>query len=101
MPGMKGRSGGARPNAGRKPKPQEPPPPVVEHDEADPLDFLIQVMQGKIEVNPLQLRAAIAAVQYKHTKRGEGGKKDEAIDKAKKAAAGKFKTAASPLKLVG
>ena len=49
----------------------------------------------------LQVRAAIAAAQYVHTKRHDGGKKDDQIGRAKKVAGGKFAAAAPPLKLVG
>ena len=108
-PGMKG-GGGKRPGAGRKPKakPAETPaqvpaaPPVAPESEqpTDMLDMLQKVALGKIPATSLQVRAAIAAVQYTHTKRHDGGKKDEAADAAKKAAS-KFKTAAPPLKLVG
>lgn len=64
------------------------------------LKLLQDVALGLIDVTPTQLRAAIAAVQYTHTKRGDGGIKDERADKAKKAA-GKFAAALPPLKLVG
>ena len=72
-------------------------------DSGEPVDMLRllqEVALGRIEVTPIQVRAAIAAVQYTHTKRGDGGKKDEAAEKAKKVAA-KFKPTAAPLKLVG
>lgn len=115
-PGMKG-GGGARPGAGRKPKvapkaqqsvsvelePQghggalkrakaEP----VEQEEKDMLQFLQDVALGRTNATSLQVRAAIAAVQYTHTKSGDGGKKDAAADKAKKAAAGRFAQKAPP-----
>ncbi|MES2634033.1 MAG: hypothetical protein V4669_13750 [Pseudomonadota bacterium] len=48
-----------------------------------------------------RIRAGIAAAQYRHTKRGDGGKKDEAAGAAKKAAAGKFGSRPAPLKVVG
>jgi hypothetical protein len=92
--GPRANSGGARPGAGRKPK--EPEPTA----ERDPLQFLLDVMQGKVEASATQLRAAVAAVQYTHAKRGEGGKREEQADRAKKAATGKFAAAAPPLKLV-
>jgi phage terminase small subunit len=94
--GMKG-GGGARPGAGRKPLPK---PPVVELPETDMLSLLQKVALGQLEASPIQVRAAIAAVQYTHAKKGEGGKKDEQDDKAKRAARGKFAAAAPPLKLV-
>lgn len=62
----------------------------------DPLEFLLDVMQGKIAVPPEQVRAAIAAAQYVHTRTRDGGKKDTAVEKAKKAATGKFAPAAPP-----
>lgn len=92
MSGVKGRSGGARLGAGRKPKPRPEPVP---QDETDMLKFLQNVARGLTEATPLQVRAAIAAVQYTHTKRGDGGKKDEQAERAEKAA-GRFATAAPP-----
>ncbi|MHB1188760.1 hypothetical protein [Thiobacillus sp.] len=74
--------GGARPGAGRKPK-----PPCVTA-ERDPLEFLLDVMQGKVAANLAQVKAAIAAAPYVHPKKGESGKKEEAAAIAKKAAAG-------------
>lgn len=76
--------GGSRPGAGRKPK----PPHVT--GERDPLEFLLDVMQGKVAANAAQVKAAIAAAPYVHPKKGEGGKKEKAADAAKKAADGKF-----------
>jgi len=109
MAGVKGRSGGPRPNsggkregAGRKPAPAakglvEPPVPGLTRD---PLEFLLDVMQGKVEANAGQIKAAQAAAQYLHAKK-EGGKKDERADKAKSAGAGKFAPSAPPLRVVG
>jgi phage terminase small subunit len=115
MSGVKGKSGGprknsggARPGAGRKPKAKpgesantpgkDEPAPLPATD--DPLAFLMAVQNHPAVDIKTRLRAAIAAAQYKHTKRGDGGKKDEAADKAKKAGAGKFKSAPAPLALV-
>ena len=98
MAGAKGRSGGARSGAGRKPNPPQAPI-VIEQDERDMLKLLQDVALGVIEATPLQVRAAIAAVQYTHTKRSDGGKKEEQAEKAKKVAGGKF-AAAAPPKLV-
>lgn len=97
---MKG-GGGARPGAGRKPKPETaaPAPVVIERGERDMLKLLQDVALGLIEATPIQVRAAIAAVQYTHTKRADGGKKEEQAEKAKKVAGGKF-AAAAPPKLV-
>ncbi len=94
MAGVKGKSGGARintggarPGAGRKPKPV---PPIVKIEGKDMLSLLQDVALGRIEASPIQVRAAIAAVQYTHIKKGDGGKKEEAAEKAKTAAAGKY-----------
>lgn len=54
------------------------------------LDLLQKVALGHVEATALQVRAAIAAVQYTHAKKGEGGKKGEKDAAAKKASAGKF-----------
>lgn len=97
MAGKAGKSGGARPGAGRKPKPKQEPVP---QGEKDMLQLLQDVALGRTEATALQVRAAIAAVQYTHTKKGDGGKKEEAADKAKKAGAGRFSPSAPPLKLV-
>lgn len=69
----------------------------------DPLAFLIAVMNNAQAAPNLRVRAAIAAVQYKHSKRGEGGKREDAADKAKKAAGGRFGVRQGPpsLKVVG
>lgn len=97
MAGQPGRSGGARPGAGRKPAPKPEPVAVAV---SDPLEFLRQVMGGLIDPTPNQLKAAIAAAQYVHRKAGEGGKKDELAEASKKASTGRFKAAPAPLKLV-
>ena len=100
--GMKG-GGGARPGAGRKPKPKPEPAPaapvVIEQGGRDMLKLLQDVALGIVDATPIQVRAAIAAVQYTHTKRADGGKKEEQAEKAKMASGGKF-AAAAPPKLV-
>lgn len=50
------------------------------------LTLLQDVALGKVEVTVLQVRAAIAAVQYTHIKKGDGGKKEAEQDAARKAA---------------
>lgn len=101
MAGVKGKSGGPRANAGgaragagRKPNPPPPPPVAIPGD--DTLQLLKDIAFGRVEANAGQIRAAIAAVQYEHTKRGDGGKKDEVADKAKAAGRGKFAASAPP-----
>lgn len=119
MAGVKGRSGGARPNsggkrpgAGRKPKakpvesanvaaaPAQPageaPAAEASLEGMDMLQMLQAVALGKVMATTLQVRAAIAAVQYTHTKRHDGGKKDEQEAAAKKTATGRFKPSAPP-----
>ncbi len=98
MAGVKGRSGGPRPGAGRKPKPK--PAPVVITEAGDMLELLQKVALGHLDATSLQVRAAIAAVQYTHTKRGDGGKRDEEADRAKRVANGKFGAAPAPLRSV-
>ncbi|MGT2460033.1 hypothetical protein ACU4GI_45845 [Cupriavidus basilensis] len=115
MAGAKGRSGGARSGAGRKPKAagsaaiaetlepqahggalkrQKATPVALE--ERDMLTLLQDIALGQVEATSLQVRAAIAAVQYTHAKKGEGGKKDDAAAKAKAAAGGKYATRQGP-----
>lgn len=80
MPGVKGKSGGARRGAGRKPEPSVP------SDDADPLSFLRKVWMGQLDASPAQVRAASAALPFVHGRIGEGGKKDQRNEEAKKVA---------------
>lgn len=93
MAGVKGKSGGFRAGAGRKPAPK--PDPTV-NPGMEPLAFLEGVMQGLIQATPLQVRAAVAAAQYRHMKKGDGGLRDEKDAAAKKAAGSKFAPASAP-----
>lgn len=120
--GPRPNSGGARPGAGRKPKAAteksanaavetklEPQPRggalkrkkavPVEIEPCDMLTLLQRIALGQVDASAGQIRAAIAAVQYTHTKKGDGGKKEDDAEKAMKAGAGKF-AAAAPPKLV-
>lgn len=103
MAGIKGRSGGARKNAGGarpsagRPKIEKQAPSRIA--DCDMLTLLQDVALGRIQATALQIRAAIAAVQYTHTKKADGGKKEEQADKAHKAAS-KFTPTVAPLKLV-
>jgi len=89
MAGVKGKSGGARPNAGRKPK----PPTLAEGKDA--VEFLAQVMQGLIDPSPAQLEAAKALVRLV----ADDGKKARRQQAAEKVSTGKF-GAAEPPRLV-
>ena len=125
MAGVKGRSGGARPNTGPKPRPKthdigvalakivveqsaavagegagvsQPMQPQVSAEQT-PLEFLLSVMRNPLVDDKLRLEAAKTAAPFMHTKKGDVGVKDEKAEKAKKASAGKF-AAAPPPKLV-
>ena len=111
MAGAKGRSGGARPGAGRKRvRPPDPPPiresadgslpAIMDGAQRDPLDFLLSMQNDPLVDPRLRLRAAIAAAQYKHTKRGDGGKKEEAATLAEQAGKGRFAPKAPPKLIV-
>jgi hypothetical protein len=60
-----------------------------------PLDFLLGVMNDPEQDPKMRLRAAVAAVQYTHNKRGVGGKKEERQEAADKVS-GRFAPPASP-----
>jgi phage terminase small subunit len=67
----------------------------------DPKSFLLAAMND-IELDQRQrIDAAKALMPFMHQKLGEGGKKEDAANKAKQAGAGRFKPAPTPLKLVG
>lgn len=70
-----------------------------EGSDVDMLKLLQDVALGRIQATALQVRAAIAAVQYTHTKRHDGGKKEEAAEAAKHASKGRF-GARQPPKLI-
>lgn len=63
------------------------------------LQFLQDVALGRTDASATQVRAAIAAVQYTHTKKGDGGKKEEQAEKAEQAGKGKFGSVPPPAKL--
>jgi phage terminase small subunit len=97
MAGQPGRSGGARKGAGRKPK-----APVLNASAAlltsDPKAFLTALMNDPGSEMKLRVNAAKALMPFVHQKLGEGGKKEQRQDAAKKVA-GRF-AAAAPPKLV-
>lgn len=65
-----------------------------------PLEFLKAVMNNPEQNLKERIRCAVAAAQYEHLKKGDGGKKDEVADKAKTAAKGRFGASAAPLRSV-
>ena len=116
--------GGARPGAGRKPKkpaadrpakvdkegfkqdsawpfgqerPVEPAAasPVPDLSALTPLDYLLQVMRSEDEDKARRMQAASLAAPYVHAKKGEGGKKEQRDEAAKKVAS-RFAPAAPP-----
>jgi phage terminase small subunit len=99
---MTGTWGGKRPGAGRKPRTAEATPEKAgdRKPTRDPLEYLLDVMQGLVTPTVDQLKAAIAATQYVHTKKGEGGKKDAAKEAAQEVATGRFKSKPPPLRAV-
>lgn len=104
MAGVKGRSGGARPNSGPKPKEAvklDIPVPVAETlAHKDPKVFLLALMNDLEADVKLRADAAKALMPFMHQKVAEAGKKDERAQAAKKASTGKFGAAPPPLKLV-
>ena len=100
MAGVKGRSGGPRPNsggarpgAGRPPK----PPTILELSATydDPAKFLRAVMNDSGTDLKLRTDAAKALMPFVHQKLGEAGKKAAKDDAAKKVAS-RFAPAAPP-----
>ncbi|WP_141710691.1 hypothetical protein [Paraburkholderia nodosa] len=118
--------GGARAGAGRKPKAEAPSKSTVSRraakkdeleaqphggalkrtkavpvpvDDCDMLKLLQDIALGRIDATAIQVRAASAALPFLYVKKGEGGKKDEQADAAKKAAS-KFASMPPPPRLV-
>lgn len=100
MAGVKGRSGGPRPNSGGarpgagRPK-KEPAILVLAATYDDPEKFLRAVMNDSGTEAKLRIDAAKALMPYVHPKKGEGGKKEKQQDEAKKVAS-RFAAAAPP-----
>ena len=104
MAGKPGRSGGSRPGSGRPPKEAqklEIPVPVGDTlAHKDPKVFLLALMNDLEADVKLRADAAKALMPFMHNKLGEGGKKDQQADAAKRAAGGKFAAAAAPKLIV-
>jgi len=103
MAGIKGKSGGPRKNAGGarpgagRPKKKEKKS-ANEISERDMLQLLQDIALGRVEATHIQVRAAIAAVQYTHAKKAEGSKKEE--EKRRAAAVASKYSRSPPPKLV-
>lgn len=91
MAGVKGRSGGARPNSGPKKNLIQ-----LAANSDDPLEFLLQVMQDEKAPAEMRVRSAMIAAQYMHSRKGEGGVKTGRKSAAAAASSGKFAPAAAP-----
>jgi phage terminase small subunit len=63
---------------------------------SDPRAFLLAAMNDKDLEAKLRIDAAKALMPFTHAKLGEGGKKDQQQDAAKKAGAGKYGSAEPP-----
>lgn len=100
MAGQPGKSGGKRSGAGRKPaevQKLEIPVPVNETlAHKDPKVFLLALMNDLEADIKLRADAAKSLMPFMHNKLGEGGKRDQQQDAAKKAAGGKFAATAPP-----
>jgi phage terminase small subunit len=79
-----------------------PPAPIPTFDissalmHSDPKAFLLAAMNDGALDPKLRLDAAKALMPFTHTKLGEGGKKDQKQDAARKAGAGKFGSSEPP-----
>ena len=67
---------------------------------SDPKHFLLAAMNDGELDDKLRIDAAKALMPFVHSKLGEGGKKDQRQDAAKKVAGGKFAAAAAPKLIV-
>lgn len=66
----------------------------------DPIAFLERMMANELEDPKLRIDAAKALLPYKHTKKGELGKKEQAQVKASEVAQGRFGSRKPPLSVV-
>ena len=94
MSGVKGRSGGSRPGAGRPPKEPEYLNLSGIYDEPD--KFLKAVMNDSGSEAKLRVDAAKALLSAQVRRAENGGKKDAKQAAAKAAGAGRFASAAPP-----
>ena len=80
------------------PSPQPLPPDAdVVISSLTPLEYALQVMNDPREPKERRDRLCVAAMPFVHTKKGEGGKREAAAEKANKAASqSKFATPSAP-----
>jgi hypothetical protein len=93
MADAKGRSGGKREGAGRKPR---APVCVVLSTDPDPVIFLTSMMQCNAIDLALRIVAAKALLLFKHTGSAAGGKKASQADATKVLGKGRFAPSAPP-----
>lgn len=116
MAGVKGRSGGSRPGAGKKTDlvraacaaaaadlgrvsgdhTVTPTSDQVRSTYTDPKDFLLDYVNDPLVPGHEKRQAATALMAYFHPKRGEATKKDERGEVAKSAGAGRFAPTSTP-----
>lgn len=94
MAGKPGRSGGARPGAGRPPK--EPAILELASTYDDPMKFLKAVMNDTATEAKLRVDAAKALMPFVHKKLGESSKANDKKKSADAAAGGKYATRQGP-----
>ena len=97
--------GGYRPGAGRpKGAKSKSKKAIIKGDGylecLTPLEFMLQVMRDDNLDISIRLRAASLAAPYCHTRKGEVSGKEDAKERAKKAAAGIYAPGKPPLKIV-
>lgn len=90
------KAGAAKP----PPAPVQPPGPKFDINAAmmfsDPMQFLMAAMNDAAATPAMRFNAANALMPYKHARKGEASKKDEAKEKAKAAGAGKYAARQGP-----
>lgn len=96
MAGVKGRSGGARPGAGRPPKDPADDLTIATNGNQKPAEFLLTVMNDNMVADKLRIDAAKALLSAEVRRAENGGKKDQQKVAAKAAGAGKYASAAPP-----
>lgn len=82
-----------QPHGGALKRTRSTPVPVADRDM---LQLLHDIALGRVEATGIQVKAAVAAVQYTHAKKGEGGKKEEKKAAAGAIAGGRFAPTAPP-----
>ena len=69
----------------------------IEMTNYTPLEYVLHVMNDPRQPAERRDRLAVAALPFMHTKKGEGGKREKAVENANKAAtSGKFATPSAP-----